>query len=341
MKIYACYSKNEEIRLKSSSGGVFSLLADAVLTLRGVVYGVAMSRDCYNAEFIRVTDSAGLEKLRGSKYLQAQMGNVFRQVKEDLTEGRYVLFTGTGCQVNGLKCFLEKEYETLFCVDVICHGVPSPELWKKYIRYQESKYGKLVEVDFRCKNFSWNGFEMKENSLFISKEEDAFMQMFLRDYCLRPSCYQCKAKNVKLSDMTMADFWGIERVAPEINDDKGTSLVIVRTIKGKELWEKIVGEMKAKEVTYTDGVRRNPAEYSSAGKPEKRNSFFEDMNSLDFGKLVEKYAVPVNPTLIRKGIRKGKDFLNRIIRNKFRGGNAYWQNYGIKLTFTGGKIRDE
>ena len=133
MKVFACYSTNDDIRIKSSSGGVFSALALHILCENGVVYGVAMSEDCYSAEYIRVTDEAMLEKLRGSKYLQANVGNTFLLVKKDLEEGKKVLFSGTGCQVNGLKNFLQKEYDNLYCVDVICHGTPSPVLWKKFI----------------------------------------------------------------------------------------------------------------------------------------------------------------------------------------------------------------
>ena len=131
-KAYACYNTDKEVRLSSSSGAVFSSLAEYVLDKHGVIYGVAMSEDCYGAEFIAVTDREKLIRLRGSKYLQAKVGHTFRQVKEDLLSGKLVLFTGTGCQVNGLKNFLGKAYGNLICVDFICHGVPSPALWREY-----------------------------------------------------------------------------------------------------------------------------------------------------------------------------------------------------------------
>lgn len=308
MKVYACYNKNEEVRLKSSSGGVFSLLASEILSVDGAVYGVAMSADCYYAEFIRVVDAEDLGRLRGSKYLQAQTGNVFSNVKEDLLDGRYVLFTGTGCQINGLKKFLQKEYDNLFCVDVICHGAPSPELWKRYVLHQESKYGKVEDVNFRCKDVGWNSFGMKENKIFISKDVDSFMQMFLRDYCLRPSCYKCLAKDVKMSDLTIADFWGIQNVVPEMNDDKGTSLAIIRTFKGEKLFKKISDEMKVKEVSYEDAVKGNPAEYCSVKKPSERDSFFGDLHVLEFSELEKKYAkvsfVSKIKSLIKRNLRK-------------------------------------
>ena len=134
---YAAISDNKEERAASSSGGVFSVLARVVLAEHGVVYGVAMSKDCKRAEFIRVTTEEGLERLRKSKYVQAYMGNAFQMVKKDLENGIHVLFSGTGCQVNGLRLFLDggvgnqQRYPNLVCVDVVCHGVPSPALWKK------------------------------------------------------------------------------------------------------------------------------------------------------------------------------------------------------------------
>ena len=241
LKVYACYNTDKDVRLSSSSGAVFSSLAENVLEQQGVVYGVAMSEDCYSAEFISVTSKKQLTKLRGSKYLQAKIGNTYRSVKEALSSGKLVLFSGTGCQVNGLKSFLGKDYENLICVDVICHGAPSPALWRKYATYQEQKNGgKLKGINFRCKDDSWTDFGMKEvcksipddetKKLYISKDKDAYMQMFLRDYCLRPSCYECAAKKVKMSDLTIADFWGINDVAPDMNDGMGTSLVLILSL---------------------------------------------------------------------------------------------------------------
>lgn len=139
VKAYACYLKDDNKRMNSSSGAVFSALSSYIFSVNGVVYGVAMADDCRSAVFISVTDEEGLKKLRGSKYLQAKIGDTYKNVKKDLLDGKTVLFTGTGCQINGLKNFLQKDYNNLICVDVICHGVPSPELWRKYVYYQEKK----------------------------------------------------------------------------------------------------------------------------------------------------------------------------------------------------------
>lgn len=323
IKVYAGYNMNQDVRLSSSSGAVFSLLAESVLSFGGVVYGVKMSDDCFSAEFTRVMDIAGLVWLRGSKYLQARIGNTFKQVKADLLEGRCVLFSGTGCQVNGLKSFLGKEYDNLLCVDVICHGAPSPALWKKYAEYQEEKYGgKLKSVNFRCKEDSWTNFGMKEvlevtqhkkvKKLYIAKDDDSFMQMFLKDYCLRPSCYECTAKKVKMSDLTIADFWGINDVAPEMNDGNGTSLILVRTNKGMKLFKTISSNLKLKEVNFEDGVRSNPAENKSCRRPPQRDTFFEDMEALGFEEFEKKYAIPM--TFKRRLKRKIKSVIKTILR---------------------------
>lgn len=325
LKVYACYNTDKDVRLSSSSGAVFSSLAENVLEQQGVVYGVAMSEDCYSAEFICATSKEHLTKLRGSKYLQAKVGNTYKLVKEDLMAGKLVLFSGTGCQVNGLKSFLGKEYENLICVDVICHGAPSPALWQKYATYQEQKNGgKLKVINFRCKDEGWTDFGMKEicksipddetKKLYVSKDRDAYMQMFLRDYCLRPSCYECTAKKVKMSDLTIADFWGINDVAPEMNDGMGTSLVLIRTEKGKDVFEKIDGYMKLKEVSYEEGVRGNPAEYKSCARPMQRNTFFDDMQSMSYEELEKKYAAPIKVSLVTRAKRKTKKTIKSLLR---------------------------
>lgn len=272
---YACYSKDNDNRIKSSSGAVFSLLAEMVLMKRGIVYGVAMSDDCYSAGFVEVTDAAELKCLRGSKYLQASVGSTYNKVRENLQNGKLVLFSGTGCQVNGLKRFLGRDYDNLICVDVICHGVPSPKLWRKYVKHQEGVYdSKMVSVNFRCKDKGWSDYGVDETfmgdkvtSHYISKEAHSYMQFFLRNYCLRPSCYRCTARRNKLSDLTIGDFWGIDEVLPDMNDENGISLVLTRTQKGQETFDEIIPELIVSRTAYEDGVKKNPSEYESVCMP--------------------------------------------------------------------------
>lgn len=292
---YAAYSKKEDIRSDSSSGGIFSLLAERILALHGVVYGVIMSDDNKSAEFLRADTIYKLERIRGSKYLQAKVGDTFKEVKKDLDEGLPVLFTGVGCQMNGLKAFLEKEYDNLYCVDVICHGVPSPVLWKKYVENLEAlNRAELVSVKFRCKDDSWSNFGMKRidsknREYYISKDKDSFMQMFLRNLCLRPSCYECFAKQEKKSDITIGDLWGAENIVPEMNDNKGISFVIIRSEKGEQFFNSIRSETISKLISYEDGVKENICEYKSVKRPKQRDTFLRDMNVMNFGALENKY----------------------------------------------------
>ena len=323
MKTFAAIYNDNEIRENSSSGGVFSALAGKF----DVVYGVAMTEDCYGAEMIRV--EGDISSLRGSKYFQAKMGGAFKLVRKDVEEGRKVLFSGTGCQINGLSKFLGKEYPNLFLLDIICHGTPSPKLWREYAEYQESKYGKLKSVNFRCKEDSWSDFGMKENQLYISKNKDPFMRMFLSNFCLRPSCYECHAKNYKCADMTIADFWGIENVAPEMDDGRGTSLVIARTEKGLALFSSVSDKLKWKEVYYEDAIKGNPSELFSVARPPQRNDFFEDLSEMSFEEMKKKYAADVS--FPRKIVRKLKRVIKRI------GGGGQHLNakkvYGVLYTF--------
>lgn len=316
-KVYAAYANNNELRLSSSSGGIFSLLANYILSIDGIVYGVKMSDDCYSAEYERVEDLSGLKQLRGSKYLQAKVGDTYKKVKQDLSEGRKVLFTGTGCCINGLKTFLQKEYDNLYCMDIVCHGTPSPKLWERYVKYREEEINsKVIYVSFRNKDkHDWNGFEMKEidenhREMWISRHIDPYFQMFVKNVCLRPSCYNCAAKYYKLSDLTVADFWGIDYVASEMNDNLGVSLVITRSNKGQQLFDNIQEELKWKEVSYEDGVRENMSEYKSHSLPPERSDFYKDMNNMSFRKLTGKY---VEIPLWKKIARKGKIIMKQVL----------------------------
>ena len=177
-------------------------------------------------------------------------------------------------------------------------------------------------MNFRCKDNSWVDFGMKEiidripegasQRLYISKDTDSYMQMFLRNYCLRPSCYECIAKEVKTSDLTIADFWGINNVVPEMNDGAGASLVLVRTNKGKSIFESIKMDVELKAVTYEESVKNNSAEFKSCDRPIQRNMFFGDMNGMSFEELAKKYAAPVDRTFKGKIKRKIKNIIKNI-----------------------------
>lgn len=323
---YAMINKDETIREKSSSGGIFTLIAEEILSQNGVVFGAAMTKDCRAVEHICVehipSDSVnlnescvefarqkpsvngstashknGLEKLRGSKYLQSNIGICYQQAKEYLEAGRKVLFTGTPCQIEGLRTYLGKEYENLFCMDFICHGVPSSKVWKKYVDFREACAGKPAQQTFfRHKKYGWKKFavffEYSKNTAYWGKlGEDLYLKAFLSDICLRPSCYACRFKKVnRVSDITVADFWGIEKILPEMDDDKGTSLVMIHSDKGQQMLDKIAEKVIYQEVDFNVVPKTNPAMVKSAKIHFNREKFFAELEEKSFDTLVEKYV---------------------------------------------------
>lgn len=252
-KCYVSYAKNEEIRLKSSSGGLFTIFAEKILECKGVVIGAAFDSE-WEVHHICITDIGELEKIRGSKYVQSRIENTYKETKTFLEEGRKVLFTGTECQISGLKKYLKKDYENLLTIDVLCHGVPSPKLWEKYKEFHASKEKAQIRgTSFRQKDDGWKNFSVK--IMFDNKTEykeifqkDAFMRLFLSEICLRPSCYDCKFKSLERdSDITIGDCWEIEKYMPEMDDDKGTSVVMIHSDKGMILWNSIKQHLNYKE----------------------------------------------------------------------------------------------
>lgn len=239
------YSKDEEARTDSSSGGIFTALASEVIENGGVVFGAAFDDD-FMVHHVKAETADDLVKLRGSKYVQSRTEHTFAQAREVLEEGRTVLYAGTGCQIAGLKAYLKRDYDNLLTVDLICHGVPSPKLWRKYLDEQIGQYGANVsDVNFRKKTQGWKEFSLAigfENGKHYEAvfRKDPYMKLFLNDICLRPSCHACKFKPVhSQADITIGDCWDIGKIKPEMDDDKGISEVHVHTAKGKEYINKI------------------------------------------------------------------------------------------------------
>lgn len=224
---YVAYADDDVLRENSSSGGMFSLFAENILNSGGVVFGAAFDSD-FTVHHIVVESVDELSKLRGSKYLQSRTENAFKEAEDYLKSGRKVLYTGTACQIAGLKRYLKRDYTNLYTVDVLCHGVPSPKVWKKYLEEQEKTHGAAVRrTFFRNKKYGWKTYAV---SLDFSNEtvyerifkEDSFMKLFLGNICLRPSCHDCKFKGLsRPSDITIGDCWGIEKIMSDMDDDKG------------------------------------------------------------------------------------------------------------------------
>ena len=250
---WAAYCKEDKIRLASSSGGIFSLLAEEILEEGGVVFGAAFDGQMM-VHHVAVESVRDLERLRGSKYLQSRIENSYADVKAYLAADRKVLFSGTACQIAGLLHFLGRPYEKLWTVDVLCHGVPTPTLWKNYLSEQNRAFKMPVrQISFRDKSQGWKKYQMawKVEGGEIYRQpasRNPYMRLFLSNICLRPSCYDCHFKGFpRVSDLTLGDCWGVEQHSPEMDDDKGTSVVIVNTEKGNTLREKIAGRCVWKE----------------------------------------------------------------------------------------------
>ncbi|MBE5946153.1 MAG: 4Fe-4S dicluster domain-containing protein [Lachnospiraceae bacterium] len=293
--------KDEDTRKDSSSGGAFSLFAKYIIKQNGVVYGCGLDEDLYPRHMAATTlDELG--KLRGSKYVQSDTREIFVDIKKLLDNGRYVFFVGTPCQTAALDSFLGKKRDNLYKCDFICHGVPSPQVFKDYIKYLEEKYDdKVVGFRFRNKDRKWNssGMQMGTRVFFARKEEksfapafkDPYMNGFLDDVYLRPSCYECSFKTMpkNYTDFTIADFWGVDDVNKNLNDGKGTSLILIHTEHGKKLFDAISSDFFYEEVEYASAIRRNQSIIKSVEKNSKRENFFEDYEKKEFSKLKSKY----------------------------------------------------
>lgn len=319
---YACINKNIEIREKSSSGGIFTILAEKIIDMNGVVFGAKFSED-----FLVVHDYSenreGIAAFRGSKYTQSNIADSFVKVKFFLDLGRMVLFSGTPCQIGGLKSFLIKEYENLFCIDIICHGVPSPKVWQKYIAYREKIAGsKTQRISFRRKDCGWKLYSISfnfvnETEYIANLQKDLYMQFFLTNLSIRPSCYNCSFKQLKRqADITLADFWGVENVCPEMFDDKGTSLVMLQSAKGFQFFNDVSYRLWFTEVVLHEAIRFNSSAIESVKKPKKRASFFDDINNnnIDLKHIGNKYLIH---SYYRKFLGLSKRLINRVIKKIF------------------------
>lgn len=295
-KVLAAWSLDEKNKFTSSSGGCFYEFAKYIINLDGVVIGAGFD-DKLNVIHKSVTTTNKLSDLKGSKYVQSSIGNSYLEVRDNLKKGKYVLFVGTPCQVSGLYSFLKKiNIDKLYTADVICHGVPSPKVYRKYLNELKEKFDSNIKsISFRDKTKGWKNFSMKvcfENSKFYIEDlkKDKFIQGFLKNIYLRPSCYSCKFSNIpRVADITLGDFWEIEKRDKKLDDDTGTSELLINSEKGKELLNKVKKNIYLKEVDLDYGIKVNPCLIGSVKKNKIRKKFFRDLDKLNFNQLSEKY----------------------------------------------------
>lgn len=298
-QIFVGYNKNLEEKLASSSGGIFSLLAKSILSSNGVVYGAAFDKKI-NVIHKRCDDEKLLYELRGSKYVQSDLKESFTQSKRDLEDGKKVLFTGTPCQIGALKKFLVKDFDNLYTQSFICHGVPSPKVWKNYLKEIEKTHGKIKRFSFRDKTIGWSNYSLKfifdnDDDLIIPHCEAPFINLFLKNACLRLSCHNCMYKNNKahsLSDITLADWWGMDKsILPDAGDD-GASIIIVNTPKGEKLFQQISHDLIFEKADYSSTICKNPSYFQASEPSEKRNKVFQHLDTMSIDKIAKKYVSP-------------------------------------------------
>jgi serine acetyltransferase/coenzyme F420-reducing hydrogenase beta subunit len=290
---YAAYNRNEEIRYKSSSGGMFRSFADKITSEGGVVFGAAFDKD-FTVEHTYTETLDGLTAFMGSKYLQSRMGDAFTCVEQFLKKGRKVLFTGCGCQIAGLKRFLKTDDENLFCVDLICHGVDSPKIWLDYLHSLFSNET-VKSINFRDKITGQNDSCISIIGSVSKHKEREKKTIYFRSWryglFMRPACEVCPFKNDnRVSDITIGDCWGFQKIAPELYDDKGLSSVIVHSAKGKALFDEVSSQLVFKE-TSVDDVKQYNSDYIRSQRFDyrRRAAFWKDYNRMPFKKLLDKH----------------------------------------------------
>lgn len=341
LQVFAAKNKDEKIRIESSSGGIFSLLAEKIINEGGVVFGARFNE---NWEVIHdYTDSVdGLSAFRGSKYVQSRIGDTYRQAEKFLREGREVLFSGTPCQIKGLKLFLRKKYDNLLTVDLVCHGVPSPGIWKQYldeiVRNPDRREGRgkntvlpsskdmpdISGISFRDKQLGWKKFSFvvrkksavkaDKNSVLLSDihHQNPFMKAFLANVILRPSCYECKAKDgTSGSDITIADFWGVQHIMPDFDDDKGVGLVLINTEKGIGTFRSL--DVECGPVELEAAKRYNAGLNAHAFMHPKREEFFNIVDSVGVAGTVERI---LSVSIIRRMYIGFKRSVKKLLKRK-------------------------
>lgn len=314
-KFYAMWTQDNKIRLNSSSGGIFTEIAKYILTSNGIVYGASFDEN-YNLKHTSINKISDLHKLTGSKYLQSDLNDVFKEIKNLLKDTK-VLFVGTPCQVIGLKKYLKCDFSNLYTCDLICHGVPSPLVFKNYLETY-TDISKIKNINFRDKIIGWKNFSFTldlKNKEKITEifSNNLYMRGFLNNLYLRKSCYDCKFANLnRYSDITLGDFWNYEAILNKKEDDKGISLVIVNSDKGNEIINQIKNNVVIEEVTKEDALKTNACLQKGVAYNKKRELFFEKYNDNNKDlKFIIKY---VNISFIDKVKNKIVFVVRRVIK---------------------------
>lgn len=319
---YAVWSKNKQIRYNSTSGGTFSEFAKVILAEGGVVVGAKYNENNL-VEHAIIDDDKDLEKLRQSKYMSSSMGDIYKSIKRKLNEGVLVAFSGSPCQVAGLYSFLGREYDNLFTMDFICRGMNSPKAFKSWLSEIEKQENcRVTRVWFKYKVGGWKSSPKRtrldfENGTYkvYENDENLYMHGYLTsNLYIRPCCGACQFKGVpRKSDVTFADFWGIEK---ELDDDKGTSLLLINSDKGRKYFEEVMKNVNFYKKDFKAIFAGNPMFLTSAIVPDKGHDFLVSLDTMTFSEAIRKYTP--KSSVIGKIILKGKHVIKRIVRGKVK-----------------------
>lgn len=340
-KTYACWSADEQTRLQSSSGGLFTVYAQTILDAKGVVFGAALNAD--NKVVLTRADSVEeLDALRSSKYAQAEVGTIYREVKRELDAGRLALFSGVSCQIAGLYAYLKNDYPNLFTLDLVCHGAPSPTLFKKWIEAIENEKGKkIVALNLRSKANGWTSSTIEirfqdaeevERYAWNSQIGDYLSVFFLSNASLRASCGVCPyAKLPRQGDITLGDFWGIGREKtfdPKYEPEKGVSLNLIDSPQGQRLLQLAMQANPPRalwiERDLTEALNGNPQLSSPATLNRKRDRFVRDSVLFDYQTLRKKYAGALGPSLGERIKARIVRRFRKIVGKRLRAKLAAW-----------------
>ena len=294
---YLVQIKDERIRKESTSGGSFTAIASWVIERGGVVFGASLDIRKKEVAHRWVDTADGLSLFRNSKYVQSNIGNSYKETREFLKKGRWVCFSGTPCQIEGLKCFLRKDYERLVTVDVVCYGIPSPGMFRDYLSWQQQRIGgRFTKMLFREKRLSYNYTsvsifnDQSDKDYHSGVERDKFMRSFFSDMNVRPSCYDCHfKKRYRVSDFTIWDCYDVKAFSKHF-DEEGTNRMLVHTEKGEHILEAIKNDIRWEEYKDLDYfIADETAMVKSVRKPRQREAFFDDYARMDYGELMDKW----------------------------------------------------
>lgn len=314
---YIAINNNKEELKMSASGGMFYILAKYVIENEGVVFGVTYNE---NVEAIHeyATTLNECKKFCGSKYVRSDLKDTYREAEDFLKKGRLVLYTGTACQLSGLKSFLGKEYDNLILCDILCHANPSPKIFELYKKNVEKKHNKKIKnIKFRAKETGWsNSTPLIEFSDNEKIEDRTFYNAFIKELINRPSCNYCVfASKKRVSDFTIGDFWGIEKVDNTIDKSNGVSLILINSDKGKRILSFIDKKSLLKKVNIEDVIKYN--HFQNVPPNKKRKDFFEkiEKNEINENNIIKYMNIYAKDSILKRVKNKTKSIIKKLIKN--------------------------